>query len=69
MHYFREEIAKHVPPFFERRLGEMSELFNRKISDTLSPYDERLNALIESIRKKLPIYSLLTMPNAIGAFR
>lgn len=52
LRHFREEIAKHVPLFFERRLGEMSELFNSKISSVFSPYNERLNLLTEGIRKK-----------------
>ncbi len=30
----------------------MSELFNRKIAETLSPYNERLNSLTEGIRKR-----------------
>jgi len=52
MRHFREAIAEHVPAFFERKLGEMSGLFSRKIADTLSPYNNRLNSLIEDIRKK-----------------
>jgi predicted GTPase len=52
MNGVRNEIAQHVPPFFERKLGEMSALFTRRIDEVLSPYNKRLNALVDSVYKK-----------------
>jgi len=47
----RETLLKALPVFFERELGEMSQVFNVRVTEVLQPHQRRADELIETIRK------------------
>ncbi|BBB32686.1 conserved hypothetical protein [Thermotomaculum hydrothermale] len=46
----RNKLAEVIPVFFEKKMGETTELFEKKVSDLLNRHKERANSLIISIK-------------------
>lgn len=47
----RQSLLNELPVFFERELGDMSRVFEARVTDVLQPHQERADELIETIRK------------------
>ena len=47
----RQTLLHELPIFFERELGDMSRIFEIRVTEILKPHQERADALIETIRK------------------
>jgi GTPase Era involved in 16S rRNA processing len=46
----RERLAVVIPGYFEHRMGEMTSLFGKRVSEALQSHQRQADALIESVR-------------------
>ncbi|MGB9791242.1 MAG: dynamin family protein [Thermacetogeniaceae bacterium] len=46
-----EALKSAIPDFFENKFGTISNAFDEKLKDTLRPYEQKVNGLVEAVRK------------------
>jgi GTPase SAR1 family protein len=49
--HIQEALVEAIPGYFERRLGATTEMFRKRMTETLRPHQERTDHLIETIRR------------------
>ncbi|NYE58818.1 dynamin family protein [Carboxydothermus ferrireducens] len=47
----QKALAKAIPEFFEKELGEMARIFEQRVTEVLRPYQQKVEELIETVRK------------------
>ncbi|ABB14654.1 dynamin family protein [Carboxydothermus hydrogenoformans] len=47
----QKALAKAIPEFFEKELGEMARIFEQRVTEVLRPYQQKVEELIETGRK------------------
>ena len=47
----QDTLAEAIPGYFERQVGQTTEVFRQCVADTLRPHQHRVDELIESVRK------------------